>query len=73
MKRSQAERLDELERVIAYKELRPYITPDEAKALLETIDAATVVVEGIADVDSSLRDPDPNENDFPSPQRCFVQ
>ena len=53
------EQLDELKRVIAYKKLRPFITLDEAEALLETIDAAAVVVEGIPDVDVSS-DPDDN-------------
>jgi putative PIN family toxin of toxin-antitoxin system len=53
------EQLDELRRVMAYKKLQPYITPDEAEALLETIDAAAVVVEGIPEVDSS---PDPDDN-----------
>jgi putative PIN family toxin of toxin-antitoxin system len=53
------EQLEELKRVITYERLRPYITPDEAEALLETIDAAAVVVEGIPTVDSS---PDPDDN-----------
>jgi putative PIN family toxin of toxin-antitoxin system len=53
------EQLDELKRVIEYRKLLPYITPDEAEALLETLGAAAVVVKGIPDVDSS---PDPDDN-----------
>ena len=53
------EQLDELRRVMTYKKLRPYITPDEAEALLETIDAVAIVAGGIPDVDSS---PDPDDN-----------
>jgi putative PIN family toxin of toxin-antitoxin system len=51
--------LDELARVLTYKKLRPYITQDEADALLETIDAAALVVEGLPDIDLS---PDPDDN-----------
>jgi uncharacterized protein len=51
--------LDELRRVVEYKKLRPYIQRDEAEALLETIDAAALVVEGLPEIDLS---PDPDDN-----------
>lgn len=51
--------LNELGRVLAYEKLRPYITQDEADALLETIRAAAVVVEELPDIDLS---PDPDDN-----------
>jgi putative PIN family toxin of toxin-antitoxin system len=51
--------LAELERVLAYGKLRPYITVDEAEALLETIGAAALVVAELPDVDLSS-DPDDN-------------
>ncbi len=51
--------LGELERVFAYEKLRPYITRDEAEALLETISAAALVVENLPDIDLS---PDPDDN-----------
>ena len=43
--------LGELERVLTYAKLRPYVTRDEAVALLETIGAAALVVEGLPDID----------------------
>ena len=51
--------LDDVERVFAYKKLRPYITRDEAEALLETIIAAAFVVARLPVIDSS---PDPDDN-----------
>lgn len=51
--------LAELERVLAYKKLRPFITLDEAEALLETIDSAADVVAEIPEID---RSPDPGDN-----------
>lgn len=51
--------LDELKRVLSYEKLRPYISLDEAEALLETIDAAAFVAEELPDVDLS---PDPDDN-----------
>ena len=49
----------ELERVLAYERLRPYIAPTEAEALCETIDAMATVVETLPDVELSA-DPDDN-------------
>jgi len=45
--------LAELERVLAYEKLRPLIARDEAEALLETIDAAALVVAELPEVDLS--------------------
>jgi putative PIN family toxin of toxin-antitoxin system len=53
------EQIDELRRVMAYKKLQSFIKPNEAEALLETIDAAAVVVGGIPNIDLS---PDPDDN-----------
>jgi len=43
----------ELERVFTYEKLRPYITRDEAEALLETISAAALLVAELPDIDLS--------------------
>ena len=51
--------LGELERVLTYVKLRPYVTRDEAVALLETIGAAALVVEGLPDIELA---PDPDDN-----------
>jgi len=51
--------LSELERVLGYEKLRPHISQDEAEALLETIDAAALVVEGLPEIDLS---PDRDDN-----------
>jgi putative PIN family toxin of toxin-antitoxin system len=51
--------LDELKRVLCYEKLRPYISLDEAEALLETIDVAAFVTEELPDIDLS-RGPDDN-------------
>jgi putative PIN family toxin of toxin-antitoxin system len=51
--------LAELDRVLSYEKLRPYVTRDEAEALLETIGAAALVVEGLPEIDLS---PDPDDN-----------
>jgi putative PIN family toxin of toxin-antitoxin system len=54
-----AAQLRELERVLAYPKLRPFITQDEAEALLETIGTAALVIGELSDIDLS---PDPDDN-----------
>ena len=51
--------LAELARVLGYEKLRPYISREEAEALLDTIRAAALVVEELPDVSLS---PDPDDN-----------
>jgi len=51
--------LAELERVLEYDKLRPYVTRDEAVALLETIRAAALVLDELPDIDLS---PDPDDD-----------
>lgn len=51
--------LAELERVLRYEKLRPYIRREEAEALLDTIGAVATVVGDLVEIDLS-RDPDDN-------------
>jgi putative PIN family toxin of toxin-antitoxin system len=53
------DQINELERVLSYEKLRPYIKPDEARTLLDTIDAMAECVKNLPAVDLST-DPDDN-------------
>lgn len=55
---SEAQR-DELERVLCYEKLRPYVKPDEAQTLVEMIDAKALI---IGDVPALSLSPDPDDN-----------
>lgn len=51
--------LDELQRVLGYEKLRPYIKPHEAANLLANIDTQSEILSNIQPVEYS-RDPDDN-------------
>lgn len=51
--------LNELQRVLAYEKLHPYIAREEAGALLDTIGAAVDVVDSLPRIEAS---PDPDDN-----------
>jgi putative PIN family toxin of toxin-antitoxin system len=51
--------MSELARVFTYEKLRPFVTRDEAEALLETMSAAALVVGELPEIDLSA-DPDDN-------------
>lgn len=53
------QQIAELERVLAYERLQPYIRSADVRALIETIDAAAVVVGTLPDTRLST-DPDDN-------------
>jgi len=54
-----APQIAELNRVLSYERLRPYINASDAEALSETIDAVAIVVDALPDTQLSS-DPDDN-------------
>ena len=55
---SQAQ-VDELRRVLGYQKLRPFVSPEEARLLLETIDTKALIIEDLPEVALST---DPHDN-----------
>ncbi len=49
--------MDELARILAFDKLQPFIKPEEVEVLLETMNAAAIVVEGLPDLSQ-----DPGDN-----------
>ena len=53
------EQMSELERVLRYEKLKPYIRREDAEALTETLSAVALVVEAVPHIELSA---DPNDN-----------